>query len=66
MEKHKPLIPYKLQNHVKVILEGKQGLFEDVKKVILEDDIVWNIELMHAQEKCRLRDINKLWWFCIF
>jgi hypothetical protein len=51
MEKYKALIPYKIQNHVKLILEGKQGLFVASKEVILKDDIVWNMEFTYVGER---------------
>jgi hypothetical protein len=51
MEKYKALIPYKVQNHVKLILEGKQGLFVDGKEVILKDDTVWDMEFTYAGER---------------
>jgi hypothetical protein len=51
MEKYKALIPYKVQNHVKLILEGKQGLFVDGKEVIVKDDTVWNMEFTYVGER---------------
>jgi hypothetical protein len=51
MEKYKVLIPYKVQNHVKLILEGKHGLFIDGKEVIVKDDTVWNMEFTYDGER---------------
>jgi hypothetical protein len=51
MEKYKALIPYKLQNHVKLILEGKHGLFVDGKEVIVKDDTIWDMEFTYAGER---------------
>jgi hypothetical protein len=51
MGKYKALIPYNVQNHVKLILEGKHGLFVDVKEVIVKDDILWDMEFTYAGER---------------
>jgi hypothetical protein len=51
MGKYKALIPYKVQNHVKLILEGKQGLFVDGKEVIVKDNIIWDMEFTYAEER---------------
>jgi hypothetical protein len=51
MEKYKALIPYKVQNHIKLILEGKQGLFVDGKEVIIKNDTVWDIVFAYAGER---------------
>jgi hypothetical protein len=49
--KYKALIPNKVQNHIKLILESKHGLFIDGKGVIVKDDIVWDMEFAYAGER---------------
>ena len=49
MEKCKALIPYKVQNHVKLILKDKHSLFVDGKKMILKNDTFWNMEFTYAR-----------------
>jgi hypothetical protein len=49
MEKCKALIPYKVQNHVELILKDKHSLFVDGKKMILKNDTVWNMEFTYTR-----------------